>query len=452
MAAHFLEGLIDLERTREPRTGRLSLEPIRALLERLDRPERGLVVLHVAGSKGKGSTALLAEALLRAGGVRVGTFTSPHLERWTERFRVDGVEVEQARLDAALERLGPHVLALRGEAGREPTFFDATTAAAFLLFQEARVQVAVVEVGLGGRLDSTNVVEPAVTCVTSIELEHVRTLGGTLAAIAAEKAGILKPGVPAVAGALPAEALAVVEARARELGCPLVRLGAEIGAEVREAGIAGLGLRLRDGPLEVEVRLAVLGAHQAGNAALAMACVRRLGVFTDAELAAVAPRGFAEARLPGRAELLGRAPWIVADAAHTLASARALVEALAPLPRRRVHLVLSVSEGKDLGALAGTLAAIADEITLTRAEPRRSLEPAAVAAAVAALAPLARLRVVPNPHLALRAAREGLGPEDLLCATGSVYLAGLAREVFRPPAAPAPARVERTAASTAPGA
>jgi dihydrofolate synthase/folylpolyglutamate synthase len=451
MAAHLLEGLIDLERTREPRAGRLSLEPIRALLERLGRPERGLVVLHIAGSKGKGSTALLAEALLRAGAVRVGTFTSPHLERWTERFRIDGAEVDEARLDAVLERLRPHVLALRGEAGREPSFFDATTAAAFLLFQEARVRVAVVEVGLGGRLDSTNVVEPAVSCVTSIELEHVRTLGSTLAAIAGEKAGILKPGVPAVVGALPAEALAVVEARARELGCPLSRLGAEIGAEVREAGLAGLAVRLCDGAFEVDARLPVLGAHQAGNAALALACVRRLGVLGDAELAAAAPRGFAAASLPGRAEVLGRAPWIVADGAHTPASARALVEALAPLPRRCLHLVLSVSEGKDLRALAGTLAGIADEITLTRAEPRRSVAPAAVAAAVAALGSPARLRVVPNPHLALRAARESLGPEDLLCATGSIYLAGLAREVFRPPEAAAAARLERTAASTAPG-
>jgi dihydrofolate synthase/folylpolyglutamate synthase len=453
-AARFLEGLIDLERMREPRAGRLSLAPIEALLERVGRPERGLRVLHVAGSKGKGSTALLAEALLRAGALRVGTFTSPHLERWTERFRIDGAEVEEARLAAAVECLSPHVEFLRGP-GLAPSFFDATTAAAFLLFQEARVQVAVVEVGLGGRLDSTNVVEPAVTCVTSIELEHVRTLGGTLAAIASEKAGILKPGVPAVLGALPDEARAVVEARAAALGCPLARLGQEIGAAVREAGVDGLALRLRDGAFEVEARLPVLGAHQAGNAALALACVRRLGILPDTELAALAPRAFADARLPGRAELLGRAPWIVVDAAHTPASARALVDALAPLSRRRLHLVLSVSEGKDLASIARILAGVADEVTLTRADPRRSLEPAALAAAVAAAAPLARLRVVPNPHLALRAAREGLGREDLLCAAGSVYLAGLARSVFRPArppeGAPAPSSVARTAESTAPG-
>lgn len=430
-AGAWLEGLIDLERTPRLRRSRLSLAPIRALLARLGNPERGLRVLHVAGSKGKGSTALLAEALLRAVGRRVATFTSPHLERWTERFRLDGAEVAGERLAAAVETLRPHVEALRaGDPETVPTFFDATTAAALLLFAEAEVDAAVLEVGLGGRLDSTNACAPAACCITSIELEHTEVLGDTLGRIAGEKAGILKPGVPAVVGALHEEAAAAVRARAAQVGAPLSWLGRDFTVEVEERGADGLALGLRDGSFAAEAALPLLGAHHAANAALAVAWVRRAAVVPDAELARALPRAFAGARLPGRVELLGRRPWIVVDSAHTAASARALGAALAKLPHRRARLVLSVSAGKDLDAICRSLAPHFDAVTITRAERVRSLEPEAVARAVRTAAPGAAARVVPNPHLALRAAREGLEPDGLLCATGSVYLAGIARGVL----------------------
>ena len=297
------------------------------------------------------------------------------------------------------------------------------------LFREARVDRVVLEVGLGGRLDSTNVVLPAVACITTIELEHTDKLGDTLEQIAGEKAGILKPGVPAVGGALAEPARRVVEARARELGAPLAWLGADFQCEVLASDASGLRLLLRDGPLELEARVPVLGAHQAANAALALACVRRAGV-SDAALAAAATRGFAAVRLPGRAELLSRSPWILVDGAHTGASARALAGVIDRLPRRHTHLVLSISTGKDLGAILDALLPGADEVTVTRAEPTRSQDPAALRAAVRRAAPDLVLRVVPNPQLALRAAAEALAPDHLLCATGSVYLAGIARSVF----------------------
>ena len=448
-AEAWLQGLIDVERMPDRRQARFSLTPIRALLARLGDPQRGLAALHVAGSKGKGSVALLSEALLRAGGLRTGVFTSPHLERWTERFRIDGREVAGSRLAAAVERIRPEVEALRAEdPALTPTFFDACTAAALLIFAEAGVDRAVLEVGLGGRSDSTNVCEPVVTCVTSIELEHAEILGRSLEAIAAEKAGILKPGVPAVMGGLPPEARAVVEARAAEVGAPLFRQGADFGVEAVDAGPDGMALRLWDGAFRGEARLAVLGAHQAHNAAMAMACVRRAGM-SDPQLAPVLARAFADVSLPGRVEMLGRRPWLLVDAAHTPESAHALTAAIRGLPHRRVHLVLSISRGKELAELCAILCPIAAAVTITRAEPRRSLAPDEVAAAVRAAAPTARVRVVPNPHLALRAAREALGAEDLLCAAGSVYLAGIARRVLagdaRSPVvvsrrAPAPAR------------
>ncbi|HJO25085.1 MAG: folylpolyglutamate synthase/dihydrofolate synthase family protein [Myxococcota bacterium] len=433
-AGAWLESLINVERRPDWPYARLGLAPIRRLLERLGEPHRDLSLIHVAGSKGKGSTALFAEALLTACGERVGTFTSPHLERWTERVRVDGREVEGERLAAALGRIRPHVEALRTESPEDaPTFFDATTAAALLCFGEAAVDRAILEVGLGGRLDSTNVVVPRVACVTSIELEHTDLLGTTLAEIAAEKAGILKPGVPVVAGALPEPAAAVVRARAAELGAPMVWSGRDFGADVVGATPRGQRVRLWDGDLSREVELSVLGEHQAGNAALALACVRRSGDVSDAVLGPAMDEGFGAARLPGRVEVLGRGPLRVVDGAHTPASARALAAALRVLPRGHTHLVLSVSAGKDLAEILEALLPLADALTLTRAEATRSLAPAEVAQVARTRAPELAARCVPNPHRALRAALEQLPPGGCALATGSVYLAGIARRVWAEP-------------------
>lgn len=436
--------MIDVEKQPEVPYERLGLEPIRLLLERLGDPQRGLRVVHIAGSKGKGSTALFVEAICRAAGKRVGTFTSPHLERWTERFRLDGREVAGERLAAAVARLRPHVDALRA-AGRDsfPTFFDATTAAALLLFDEAQVDCAVLEVGLGGRLDSTNIVEPVVTCVTSIELEHTDKLGSSLAEIAHEKAGVLKPGVPAVAGDLPAPARAVLADRAHALGVEVAWLGTDFFVEVRSWGPEGLALRLRDGSLVVDAKVPVLGVHQAANAALALACARRSGVSSDSDLSDAAVRGLAVAELPGRIEVLGRSPWLLVDGAHTAVSARALASVLASLPRRRSHLVLSISAGKDMSSILEALLPEADEVIVTRAEPARSLAPEEVASAVRAAAPGLTLRVVSNPHLAVRATCQGLAADELLCVSGSVYLAGIARRVLREQRPPESATASR---------
>jgi dihydrofolate synthase/folylpolyglutamate synthase len=431
-AEAWLARLLDFEKRPELPYARLGLGPIQALLARLGLPSDGLAAVHVAGSKGKGSTALLAEAMLAAAGRRVGTFTSPHLERWTERFRIDGREVAGERLAAAVDRLRPHVEQLRAlDPASAPTFFDALTAAALLLFHEAGVDHAVLEVGLGGRLDSTNAVRPRVGCITTIELEHTDRLGGTLAAIAGEKAGIVKPGVPLVVGALPDEALAVVLARAREAGAAVARLGHEIEARVLEATPRGQRLWLRDGDVGFEAWIPALGAHQAANAALALACARRAAGLSGEILAGAARSGLASVELPARIEIVSRSPLVVVDSAHTAASARALARVLESLPRARTHLVLSISAGKDLAQVLAAFLPLATEVTLTRAEPRRSLDPAEIAAAAAVAAPGLPLRVVPNPHLALRAAADALGPSDCLCVTGSVYLAGIARGALR---------------------
>jgi dihydrofolate synthase/folylpolyglutamate synthase len=407
-AATWLESLINLEKRPDPGPGRLSLDAIRRLVSRAGLPVADLAVVHVAGSKGKGSTALLAESILRAAGLRVGTFTSPHLECWTERFRIDGAAVPGDALASAVERLRPHVEALRADPEEPtPSFFDATTAAALLLFLDAGVERAVVEVGLGGRLDSTNVVRPTVSVVTTIELEHTDKLGS------------------------PDEARAVLAERADALSCPVAWLGREFRVDVLEERPDGQRLRLRDGALDLDADLPVLGRHQADNAAIALAAVRRGSALPDAALAAAARSGLATASLPGRVEVLRREPLVLVDAAHTEASARALAAVLARPPRRRTHLVLSLSAGKDMAGVLAALLPEVGEVTATRAEPSRSLAPAAVAAAVRAAAPALPVRVVPNPHLALRAAAAALAPGECLLATGSVYLAGIARRVLR---------------------
>ena len=218
-AEAWLASLINVEKMPDLRRARLSLEPVRRLLREMGNPERELRIFHIAGSKGKGSVALFAEALLRAAGRRTGAFTSPHLVSWVERFRIDGREVSGERLADAVARIRPIAERLREEPDA-PSFFDVTTALALMLFAEAGVDAVLLEVGLGGRLDSTNVVAPEVTCVTSIELEHTDKLGDTLAAIAGEKAGIAKPGVPMLMAPLAPDAARTVEAHCARVGAP----------------------------------------------------------------------------------------------------------------------------------------------------------------------------------------------------------------------------------------
>ena len=432
-AERYLEGLINLERRSDWPYTRLGLGPIRALLARLGHPERRLRVIHIAGSKGKGSTALLVEALLGASGAKVGTFSSPHLESFVERFRIGGREVEGSELARAVQALRPHVDALRVSQPQDaPTFFDVLCAAGIWLFAEAAVDWCVLEVGIGGRLDSTNAVVPTLCCITSIELEHTEILGDTLAEIAREKAGILKAGVPAVLGPLPPDAESVIRARAQSLGADLTQLGRDFRVDVGARDAEGMEVTLRAGVDSIEFRLPLFGDHHAVNAALAAILVRDALGLAPAALRDLCRRGFQNAALPGRVEILSRDPWVVVDAAHTAASARALADSLRRLPLAAggVHFVLSVSAGKELDALLRAWLPLARRFTLTRALAARSLEPAALSAAIHRLAPNATLEIVPDPNTALRRAWETRAEGEALCAAGSFFLAGIARRVW----------------------
>jgi len=436
-AARYLSSLVDRERMGDAHPGRrrLGLGAIRALLSAVGNPERELSIIHVAGSKGKGSVCLAADAVLSALGERVGVFTSPHLERWTERFRIAGLEVSGRALAEVVAALQPHIERLRGEQPEEsPSFFDATTAAALMLFASAGVDRVLLEVGLGGRLDSTNAVSPRVTCITQIELEHSEILGDTLAEIAGEKAGILKPGVPCVMGVLEPSADAAVVARASRVGAPLVREGVDFTLETEPAALGHDACRLRyrePAGLSLEVDVPLAAAPLVRNAGLAVACVRALGEHQDPDCARAARSGLATLRLPGRVEVAAREPWVVIDSAHTAASAQALAAALDALGLRQVELVLSVSRNKSLHEILAPLLARAVSVTVTEADPLRSLPAAELGRAVAEHAPGLPLRVEPDPLPAVARALEQCGSGGAVVVAGSVYLAGIARSRFR---------------------
>jgi dihydrofolate synthase/folylpolyglutamate synthase len=435
-ASAYLEGLINHERRPGFSYARLDLRPIRALLDRLGRPEEALSAIHVAGSKGKGSTCLFAEAILVELGERVGTFTSPHLESWVERFRVDAAPVDEERLVDAVGRIRPIVDELRaGPPETLPSFFDATTAVAFLLFAEAGVDRALIEVGLGGRLDSTNVLHPAVTCITSIELEHTDKLGDTEAEIAVEKAGIIEPNRPVVLGSLGPDASRVIRSRAKEVGARVMARGEHFTIRPTPDRLGRPAFVFQEtakgmGCLEIEGTLNVHGKAAIGNAGLAIACIRALDVHSEPALQRAASDGLARCSLPARIEVLAEDSRVIVDAAHTADSARALADALVTLAPQGFELILSVSSDKNLSALLDALLPGARRVWLTRAERSRSMAVDVLEKSVLERAPKLAIEVVEDPEEAARRARAALLPGARLCAAGSIYLAGVVRRVL----------------------
>jgi|SRR5581483_5503743 len=398
-AVRFLNTFTDYERMASVYApGDYNLERMRRLLCALGNPERAFLSLHVAGTKGKGSTAHLAEAILREAGYRTGLYTSPHLVDMRERIRLDGRPIREAHFARVMARMEPELRRLR------PTYFETMTAAAFVAFADRRVDYAVVEVGLGGRLDATNVITPAACAITTIDFDHMDKLGHTLEAIAGEKAGILKPGVPAVSSPQAPAARRVLEARG-PIVFPRFRV------------LSSRGFVLKFTAEGRRWQLPVLGEHQAANAATALALVARSGA--DVPPGAVR-RAFRKVRLPGRVERVGRRPTVIVDAAHNPVSARALAAALAGVPRRRLVLVFGASADKDYRAMLRTLLPCADLAILTKAANPR-------AAATSDLLDAAKGRpavAAGSVARALALARKAARPEDAIVVTGSFYVAG----------------------------
>lgn len=413
-AERYLDGLINREKKTQYDYERLGLAPIRALLAAIGNPERGLRCLHVAGSKGKGTVTLVAEHLLRAAGKSVGAYTSPHLVSWRERFRIDGAPVGEAALVRALRAMQPEIERLRQDSELCPSFFDVSTALALALFRDAAVDFAAIEVGLGGRLDSTNAIESSVSIVTTIQLEHTDKLGDTLEAIAREKAGIFRAGVPALHGELDPEAWGAIAAQSIAVGAPLEGVSA---LDLRSTA-QGLRFCLEDGRV---VESGVLGAHQAANLALG---IRGAELLLGRALAADEIARLASLELPARLERFGD---VILDSAHTPDSARALRRTLETLwPGRRFALVLCVSRDKDAAGIVAELADVTSLCVATSAEPQRSIDPEELAALAWAVG-VPDVMVEPDPQAALVLARARLAPGDAIAIAGSIFLAGALR-------------------------
>ncbi|NUQ61072.1 MAG: bifunctional folylpolyglutamate synthase/dihydrofolate synthase [Pirellulales bacterium] len=441
-ALRFLYERIDYERALAVPydTQDFKLERMRELLHRLGNPQQGMPIVHVAGTKGKGSTTMMVATVLTAAGYRAGAFTSPHLHCMEERLAVDGQSCSAEELVELIEQVTPVVLEMDRLAAAAcpeetgPTYFEITTALALLHFARHGVDAAVLEVGMGGRLDSTNVCQPRVAVITSISFDHMRQLGNTLAAIAREKAGIIKPGVPVVSGVVDEEPREVIRQTCRELGCRLAELGIDFDyrydpprglEETASPGRLDFAYPAPDGPLELrDLSLSLVGRHQAANAAVAIATLaelRRAGWNIPEQ---AIREGLARVVWPARAEVVARRPVIVVDAAHNLASIDALVHVLdESFTVRRRLLVFATTQEKDLRGMLGRILGRFDHVVFTRYWNNPRGVPPEELDDLAEQLTGRRCQVCSRPSEAWDVVRSMAAPDDLICITGSFFIA-----------------------------
>lgn len=446
-AIRWLYDRIDYERIRpSAQVNPFRLERIERLLKRLGSPHQRIPAVHIAGTKGKGSTAAMLDSILQAGGIRTGLFTSPHIEQYEERMRVAGhmPDPQQftrlvARLCKVLQDAEMDVL------DRIPTFFEVTTLLGWMLFDDEKVQVAVLETGLGGRLDCTNACRPLVTVISSIGLDHTHILGDTISKIAWEKAGILKPGVPVVQGQLPGDADKVVAARALELGCQRFVCGKEFAWHTDHNEDASQGRRRSQKILVLtpssnydDLSLPLLGKHQAHNASLAIMAAELLRDQGYRQLdAATISRGIRSTHWPLRFEIFDGHPTTILDAAHNPDSMRAVASVLeAPewQSRRRV-LIFAASADKDAESMQRIILPHFDDVVFTRFRDNPRSTPPDQLLAIASsfdtsVVAHTRLHQANDPESAFDEACELAGHDGLICVTGSLFLAAETRRLL----------------------
>lgn len=438
----YLMSFADFERSGRFQE-RPDVEPVRGLLRELGDPHLGRPTVHVAGSKGKGSTAAMIAAIITAAGGRAGLFTSPHLHRFAERIAVDGVPVTEHAFAAAVTTVAAAAPAVqRRFPGRRLVTFDLLTAAGFVAFREAGVSVQVVEVGLGGLLDSTNVFDrKEVAVITPISLEHEAILGPTVDRIAAQKAGIIAPGCTVVMGLQRESAAAVVREACRQRGARLLEVAACCALSRGGFSSDGQDFRLRTGRTTYNLRLPLLGRHQLENAATAVVAAEALAAACNLDLPpAAVQRGLAAVRWPGRLETIGRRPLLLVDGAHNADSVRRLRQALAEyFGLRQAVLLVGTLVGKDLAAMAAEIEPLASTVVTTAWDHPRAAAPEEVARAFAE-------RGLPVSWYgdldgALAQARALAADGGAICAFGSIAFAGAVRTAvlgLTPELVPAP--------------
>lgn len=400
-----------------------------ALLERLGRPHRAFRALIVGGTSGKSSTATMIGSILAAAGRRAGVYTNPFVQSPTEKVQIDGEPIAPSALADLAALVVREARALEPLGLGQPTYAEAWFALAARYFADAGAEFGVIEVGVGGRYDPTNVVDPEVAVVTTVDFDHTDVLGPTIEAIADHKAGIIAAGRPAVTGARRPEALAVIEREAERVGATLWRLGTEFDFAVSDLSDAGGALSFHGpGGSHAGLRVGLLGEHQCFNAAVSTAAVQALATRGVDVGEAALRRGLERARLPGRLEVLRRQPILLLDGAHNPEKARSLRAAIARLFRyRRLLLVFGALRSKDVDGLLAEVGPVADRV-FTAAAPvagKPACSPEELAARVAALGRPA----VPcaSPAAAVEAALAAAGRDDLVCVTGSLFLVGAVR-------------------------
>jgi len=422
-ALDYIYSLIDYESVPRPRdAAHYDLRRVAELLGRVGNPHLRARSVHIAGSKGKGSVAVMVASVLTAAGYTTGLYTSPHLHTFNERIRVNGELIPDTELVGLMERIKPEVEVVNEKAtyGRLTTF-ELMTALAFAYFAQKGVDFQVVEVGLGGRLDATNVVEPEVCVITSISFDHTEVLGNTLAEIATEKAGIIKPGCIVVTSAQPDEAARIIEAACLNRGAGLVRVGSDVTWQ--GCGFDGERqlLRVKGRLAGYELSLPLLGQHQLENAATAVATLEVLAEKGFHISGDSITRGLAQVSWPGRLQVLSRRPLIVVDGAHNPDSARKLRQSLEQyFDFDRAILIIGVSSDKDIAGIISELVPLFDEVIVTRSTHPRAMATAPIAAEFSkhGVAALETGDISTALPLSLTLA----GGKDLICVTGSLFV------------------------------
>ncbi len=427
-AVAYLESLIDYERTPAGAAAARvwNLDRMRHMLEHFGDPHLSLRCLHIAGTKGKGSTAAMAASILTAAGHRTGLYTSPHLVSFRERIRIDGKMIPEADVLALVDEIRPIVEGMRESEIGPPSFFEAYTLMGFLHFAQQHVDLAVLETGLGGRLDATNLARPLACAITRIGRDHTQELGDTIPEIAREKAGIIKPGVSVISAPQPTEALEVFQEVCLERRAQLIVVGEESGpkASITQAdharqvmtihGLRGIYPDL-DSPL--------LGAHQAENAAVAVGLVELLANH-GMEIGEEAIRaGIKSVRWPGRFQIVSRSPYLILDGAHDELGAAALAAALESLfPSRRIILVLGLHRDKETEGIIAPLCPLVDRVIATASSSPRALDARELQRL---LFPHCRHTAAYTPvSLAVREAVDQAHRSDVVVVTGSLYVVG----------------------------
>ncbi len=400
------------------------LRHVEELLRRLGDPHLGPRTIHVAGSKGKGSTASMVAGALSACGHVTGLYTSPHLVHLGERIQVNGVCASPDELLSSIEMASPHIEAMRSDSRwRRFTYFELLTVLAFLHFRCRGVQAQVVEVGLGGRLDATNVVKPDVCIITPISLEHTAVLGNTLAKIAAEKAGIVKPGAQVVCAPQPREAMDVIRSTCLARRAPLFCVGEDVSFDVASQSVDGQVLRVRDVHGERTVAISLAGSYQAENAVAAVMGLDALRARGMALVDECVAEGLARTRWPGRFQVLAHTPLLVLDGAHNPASMRRLADSLSRLRRTDdLVFVLGFSSDKDVEGAVSELRHLGGRLVLTRSSQPRAVEPRDLAMRLNGFG--MELKCVTRPRVALQGARSMVGTDGTVVVAGSLYLVG----------------------------